>query len=169
MITEIPVHELLIAARRKEVLTAMSGFMAEADRLIAAQPATCWNRGKCCRFGQYGHRLFVTALEVVHYLATPEESNAASQVNALPGIQLPVIPAGREDACPHAFEGRCHARRRRPLGCRIFFCDPSARHWQGPLTETLLARLKVMHRELNVPYFYTDWMHVLRALASAIN
>ena len=71
-----------------------------------------------------------------------------------------------DDICPHAHEGRCHVRDRRPLGCRIFYCDPKAQAWQGPLTEDLLARLRKLHVELDVPYFYADWMLVMRALYS---
>lgn len=125
----------------------MRVFYAEAERRIASQAATCWNRGLCCRFGQFGHRLYVTALEVCYYLATGDRP-----------------PPVLEDACPHAFAGKCHARDRRPLGCRVYYCDAKAQDWQGPLTEECLARLRDLHRELEVPYFYADWLDVLRAL-----
>jgi len=138
---------LRASAARPEVVAAMRAFHAEADRRIAAQGPTCWNRGDCCRFGQYGHRLCVTALEICHYLATGDEP-----------------PPVTEDTCPHAEAGRCNARDRRPLGCRIFFCDPNAQAWQGPLSEELLARLRALHDELGVPYLYADWLTVLRAL-----
>ena len=135
------------AARRPEVVAALREFFEETHRLIAAHAPTCWNRGECCRFGRYGHRLYVTALEVVYYLAGQY---------ALPAID--------EDACPHARDGRCQAREYRPLGCRIFYCDPAAQDWQGPLTEERLTLLREMHESLGVPYFYADWMAVLRAL-----
>jgi hypothetical protein len=135
------------AARRPEVVAVMHDFYAESDRLIAAKGATCWNRGACCHFGMFGHRLYVTALEVCYYLATAEPP-----------------PPVNDDTCPHAREGRCHARERRPLGCRVFYCDPAAQGWQGPVSEERLGRLRAMHDELNVPYFYADWIAVLRAL-----
>lgn len=143
----LPIQEIIEAARRPDVRSAMTQFFDEADRRISAQPATCWNRGLCCRFGEYGHRLYVTALEVCYYLATGA---------------MPPPPTG--DVCPHAVEGMCHARDRRPLGCRIFFCDVAAQYWQGPLTEELLGRLRDLHAKLDVPYFYADWIGVLRAL-----
>ncbi len=146
-IDDIAVGALLEAAGRPEVVAAMQAFYAQADRRIAVQSATCWNRGACCRFGGFDHRLYVTALEVCHYLAT---GDAPPRVTA--------------DACPHAHAGACHARRRRPLGCRIFYCDPNAHHWQGPISEELLARLRTLHTELGVRYFYADWLTVLRAL-----
>jgi len=139
--------DVVAAAGRPDVLAAMRTFFEDVDRRINALPGTCWNRGLCCRFGEYGHRLFVTALEVCYYLACGPAPRGISA-----------------DSCPHAHGGICHARDRRPLGCRIFFCDPAAQEWQGPLTEDLLARLRALHVELDVPYFYADWMAVLRAL-----
>jgi len=143
----IGVSSLVEHARRPEVVQAMGDFYAEADREIAEHGTVCWNKGECCRFGQYGHRLYVTTLEIVYYLAT----------GTLP-------PPATADACPHSLDGRCHARDRRPLGCRVFYCDARAQQWQGPLSERRLARLRVMHEQLNVPYCYVDWMTVLQAL-----
>jgi len=146
---EITVDNLFEAARRPDVLAAMEEFFAETDRLIAQQPATCWNRGDCCRFATFGHRLYVTPLEVCYYLAKGGPPRRAAV-----------------DACPHAYAGMCHARNRRPLGCRVFYCDPAAQGWQGPLTEDRLGVLRSLHETLNVPYFYADWMTVLRALTT---
>jgi len=145
--TNIPITDMKHAALRSDVVDSMRALYEQADQLIAAQPATCWNKGECCRFGQFGHRLYVTTLEAAYYL---------SQGDSPPPIT--------EDACPHAHEGKCHARDRRPLGCRIFYCDPAATHWQGPLTEQLLDRLRQMHAELEVPYVYADWMSVVQAI-----
>lgn len=150
---DIPVAALREAARRPEVIEAMRQFFADADAAIAAHKPTCWNRGACCRFGEFGHRLYVTALEVVHYLALDEIA---------PGEAT--APAIHDDACPHAIAGTCHARHRRPLGCRVFYCDPAAQFWQGPLTEEMLVRLRDLHQRFDVPYFYADWLAVLRAI-----
>lgn len=180
---DLPVDELLKASRRPEVVEAMRVFYAEAAHRIAAEGPTCWNRGACCRFGEYGHRLYVTALEVAYYLARSQDVAAGgagrSETGALRNAgddtfidaspparwKLAVlVPEVVEDACPHAHGGQCHAREHRPLGCRIFYCDPAAQHWQGPLTEECLQELRVLHEELGVPYFYADWLAVLRAL-----
>jgi len=147
--SEIPVAAVLQASRRPEVVAAMQSLYRDADRRISEQGATCWNKGDCCKFGRFGHRLYVTALETACYLAA---GDATAPTEA--------------DVCPHAHDGKCHARDRRPLGCRVFYCDPAARSWQGPLTEEFLARLRTLHDELDVPYFYADWMTVLRALSA---
>ena len=104
--------------------------------------------GDCCRFGAFGHRLFVTALEIAYYLASG-----------------PIAPDAQEDSCPHARDGACLARDRRFTGCRVFFCDPGSQGWQGPLTEERMACLRRLHEELGVAYFYADWMTVLQALS----
>lgn len=146
-IGDLPASVLWGGAARAEVAAAMRAFYELADHRIAEKAARCWNKGECCRFGEYGHRLYVTTLEVCYYLGR--------------GQELPPVPA---DACPHAVGGRCRVRSRRPLGCRVFYCDPEARGWQGPLTEELLAGLRALHRELEIPYLYEDWVTVLRAL-----
>lgn len=171
--SDIPVAELLQTARRPEVLAIMQDFYRELDERIAALPATCWNSGACCHFGKYGHRLFVTALEAAYYIgsALRAETHCASRSSPEGDARrtrtsLPILstPAVEEDACPHAYTGQCHARDRRPMGCRIFYCDPAAQQWQGPLTEEMLTRLRRLHDELGVEYFYADWMAVLQAL-----
>lgn len=149
----IPVHAIRHAARRADVLDAMRDFYTKLDHRIAAQPATCWNKGECCRFGEFGHRLYVTTLEAAYYIASSEPLTAEQS---------------KEDRCPHAFAGKCHARQHRPMGCRIFFCDPAAQHWQAPLTEAALDELRKLHEEFDVPYVYADWMHVLEALGNLV-
>lgn len=134
-------------AQRPEIVRAMREFYVEVDREIAAHDPTCWNKGKCCCFGQFGHRLYVTSLEIAYYLATGN-----------------LTPPVTSDACPHAIDGKCHARERRPFGCRVFYCDPSAQHWQGPLSERRLTQLKAMHEALQVPYMYVDWMAAMKGM-----
>jgi hypothetical protein len=142
---------ILTAAERRDVRDAMQTFYDETDRRIAALPYTCWNKGECCRFGQFGHRLYVTTLEAACFIAEA------------PDLTQP-FPAITEDACPCAHDNQCNARDRRPLGCRIFYCDPAARDWQAPLNEELLKRLREMHDQYDVPYIYADWMQVLKAI-----
>lgn len=148
---DIDVQTLIEASKRSEIIERMRSFYAETDRLIAEHSPTCWNRGQCCSFGTFGHRLYVTALEVAYYLSAVE-------------LLTPIT----DDACPHAFDGKCHMRDHRPLGCRVYFCDPDAQSWQGPLTEDRLAELRKLHEQFDIPYLYADWMVVLKALSDRI-
>ncbi len=155
---EIPVGRLRDASRRDDVIAAMRSFYAAVDERLARLPGRCDNRGECCRFGAYGHRLYVTFLETAWFLACLEDADRATGADRVEACG----PA--EDVCPFARGGVCTTRAGRPLGCRIFLCDPAARDWQGPVTEELLAELRELHRRLDVPYFYADWMTVLAAV-----
>ena len=128
---------------------AVRDLYAQLNDQIAAHHPVCTNRGACCRFGEFGHRLFVTPVELAYFLATTD---------------VPVRQPGTGDACPYQRDGWCTARVGRPSGCRIFFCDPNTRSWQPPLTEGTLARLKELHERFDLPYAYLDWMQALRQL-----
>ncbi len=134
-------------AARPEVAAAMEAFYRQLDREIAGYNPICRNRGLCCDFERWGHRLYVTTLEIAYFLG-----------------EIETLPAIIADRCPFAIDGQCTARSRRPMGCRIFYCDPVTTHWQGPLTEKYLACLRDLHVKLNVPYLYMDWMAVLKHL-----
>ena len=43
--------------------------LAEADADIAARKPVCRASGRCCQFEKYGHRLYVTTAEVMHFEA----------------------------------------------------------------------------------------------------
>ena len=135
-------------AARQDVTAAMEAFYRQLDQEIAEHNPVCRNRGLCCDFERWGHRLYATTLEIAYFLGN-----------------ITTFPAINADRCPFAIDGQCTARPRRPMGCRIFYCDPAAAHWQGPLTEKYLARLHELHDRLNVPYLYVDWMAVLRRMA----
>ena len=126
--------------------------MARADEAIAYYEPTCWNRGECCRFGRAGHRLYVTTPELIHF----GQTHAAWPVDR------------RADACPHQRDGRCTARQARPLGCRVFFCQASARWWQSAVTEQYLGQLRELGERFAVPYVYVEWITGLEALRQAI-
>lgn len=138
------------AARNPRLQELMRDAYTELDREISMQPGHCWIKSACCQFGVYEHRLYVTAIEVCYYLS----------------LQTPGPITG--DSCPHLVDGLCAARDARPVGCRIFYCDPKAQHWQGPMTESYLARLKEMHEQFGLDYFYADWMEVVEAIRAHI-
>jgi len=62
----------------------------------------------------------------------------------------------------------CNAREHRPLGCRIFFCDPTAQSWQPGEYEAGLDRLKRLGEELGLDYRYVEWLGALREVAEGL-
>jgi hypothetical protein len=60
----------------------------------------------------------------------------------------------------------CTARQARPLGCRIYFCDENAQHWQNDVYEKYHARLTALHDSFGIPYQYMEWRIALTTLVT---
>ena len=115
----------------------------QVDQQVSAENPKCEVSGRCCRFREYGHRLYLTQPEAEYLFSVPWEETSEAQ----PGL------------CPYQVKGLCTARERRPLGCRIFFCDPNYEETMIEITESSLTQLKQAHQQHNVPYCYAnlDW------------
>lgn len=151
-VLDLPIDAIHRCAADAAFVADVERLYDELDRRVAARNPVCINRGDCCHFDRFDHRLYVTSAELAYFLARASE---------------PVRPAESNQPCPYQVENRCTARAQRPSGCRIFFCDPAARGWQGPETEATLSRLREIHARYDLPYAYVDWTAALRALASA--
>jgi hypothetical protein len=110
----------------------------EVDAAVAAAGPVCVASGRCCRFKEYGHTLFLTALEADVLLADA------------PPYEQPVSA----DFCPFQKDNLCTARGPRPLGCRVYYCDPAYQETGNRITEEYLGRLKRLAEEHNVAYRY---------------
>jgi hypothetical protein len=146
---ELPIEDIRRAAADPAFCAAMDALYVELDAEIAQRRPVCLNRGVCCDFERYGHRLYVTAVELAYFIASAGG---------------PLRAGGPAGDCPYHKSGVCVARAGRPAGCRIFFCDPDAQDWQGPLTERILVRLQEVGSRFGVPYAYVEWRSSLRAL-----
>lgn len=105
---------------------------------VASAAPVCEVSGRCCRFEEYGHTLFLTRPEAELLLEAGLPSGAQ-------------VTAGR---CPFQVGNLCTARERRPFGCRVYFCDPRYAGVGEQLTETYLAELKQQHDEEGVAWEY---------------
>ena len=109
-----------LAAIRDE----LRALYRELDEAVAMTGPVCQLSGRCCRFKDYGHTLFLSAPEALLLVADAPQ------------------PPGQLDngeSCPwQDVRGRCTARDARPLGCRVFFCDPSFETHAPELSETFL-------------------------------
>ncbi len=128
---------------RKDVLTVY----AAADAAVGAAGPRCDASGRCCRFTEYGHTLFISAFEAEILL-----ENA-------PFYEQPVS----RDGCPFQIEGLCTARDARPLGCRIYFCDESYETRMAEITEEALAKLKHIADTHGTGWHYAPLHHFLNA------
>jgi hypothetical protein len=118
---------------------------AEADAAIAAAGPRCDASGRCCRFKEYRHTLFVSNLEAEVLLA------------GAPSYEKPVSG----DFCPFQVNNLCTAREPRPLGCRVYFCDPTYQETGNAITEDYLRRLKELAEEFHVDWRYAPLHHFL--------
>src|SRR5437762_837773 len=113
------------------------------DREVAAAGPVCIASGRCCRFKEYGHVLYMSNLEAEVLLA------------AAPPYEQPVT----SDFCPFQKEKLCTAREPRPLGCRVYYCDPTYQETGNQITEKYLAQLKDIAREEGIDWRYAP-LHV---------
>ena len=148
------------AAGRGEVREAIEGIYRQVQVEIDRRRPKCDASGRCCHFEAYGHRLFVTTLELAAFVgAYGLREDRRTEVRP-PGdegrLRLTVVDAGA-GGCPFQVEKLCGVHGIRPFGCRIFFCDPSAEAWQAGQYERFHGQLKEKHESLGVPYFYVEW------------
>src|SRR5688572_18879813 len=158
------------AAQRPEVAAGIEALYADVQAAIDERRPRCDASGRCCRFEEYGHRLYVTTAELAAFAT---QLPVVSCQLAVKDRGLAVLATGNSQlatsspGCPFQQAKLCTVHPIRPFGCRIFFCDPTSTDWQNDAYERFHARLKDLHRELNVPYFYVEWRRALGELGLA--
>ncbi|MHB1155800.1 MAG: CxxCxxCC domain-containing protein [Phycisphaerales bacterium] len=137
---------LAACAAGGEADVSLRELYGRMDADIAARSPTCWLSGKCCHFDEYGHLLYVTGLEI------------AWVVGRTPGARG-LTPAAKHESrdCPYQNGKLCQVHAVRPLGCRIFYCDPAAQGWQHEMYERYLGELRMLHDRLGLTYRYMEW------------
>ena len=108
------------------VRDAVREVYAEVEAAVAAAGPRCEASGRCCRFTEYGHTLFLSHFE------------AEILLESAPPYDKPVT----RDGCPFQVENLCTAREPRPIGCRVYFCDPAYTDTGNAITEAAITRLK---------------------------
>src|SRR5262249_14179859 len=120
---------------------------------VADAGPRCVASGRCCRFKEYDHVLFLSNLEAEVLLA------------GAPPYDRPVSA----DFCPFQKDNLCTAREPRPLGCRVYYCDPSYQETGNRISEKYLQQLKVLAKEHGVAWRYAPLHHFLNHPGEAIS
>ena len=142
------------AAKREDVSRELVDWQGRLDAELAVLPGRCEMSGRCCKFDSHGHRLYVTAIEIAWVLNGLDADRLALLRDAdLVGV----------DGCVFQVNGMCTARELRPLGCRVYLCDPAAKAWQDEVYERYLKELREMHDRWGVAYRYLEWRAGLAA------
>jgi Fe-S-cluster containining protein len=146
-----------IARRREDVRRAVRNvYLALQDAIDLRQPI-CRTSGRCCKFDEYGHRLFVTTMEFGTFLRELHDRTKAR----------PFTGAG--PICPFQIDNLCSVHDVRPFGCRIFFCDETATDWQQQQYARFHVELKRLHALLEIPYFYVEWRQAMELAYPHVN
>lgn len=146
-------EQLLLIRQNRPFMQALRTLLDQAQAEVKALGSTCLGGGCCCRFDLYGHRLYVTLGELA-LLAEPP---------------LPDLSPAATGRCPWQRGPRCLAHARRPLGCRVFFCDTKTTAAQNTLTEKHLAGIKKLCQDHGLPYVYADLTALAAQLSAAID
>ena len=125
----------------------------EVDYAVQAAGPICVASGRCCRFKEYGHTLFLSNLEAEVLLA------------GAPPYEQPVT----SDFCPFQKENLCTTREPRPLGCRVYFCDPNYQETGKHISEEYLHRLKQLADDFGVEWRYAPLHTFLNAESVRVN
>ena len=140
------------AARRPDVREAVDRVYHDLQAEIDQRRPRCVVSGRCCRFEEFGHRLYVTTIELARFAADLTQSRDPEWDGA---------------GCPFQRNKLCTVHPIRPFGCRIFFCDASSTQWQREAYEQFHIRLKQLHDALGVPYAYLEWREALKLLETS--
>ncbi len=126
-----------------DVRRAVREVYAATDAAVQTAGPRCDSSGRCCRFTEYGHTLFISQFE------------AELLLESAPAYDQPVT----RDGCPFQVDNLCTARDARPLGCRIYFCDPTYQETGNQITEDAIAQLKRIADEHDTGWRYAP-LHV---------
>jgi Fe-S-cluster containining protein len=126
-----------------EPRTELRALYDELDAEVARLGPICELSGRCCRFQEYGHTLFVSSLEIQFLLG---------------GAPEPERPLDQGQTCPwQDSQNRCKARGARPLGCRVYFCDAAYQDHGEDLSERFIVRLKQLTEKYELPWDYAPF------------
>jgi len=121
--------------RQQKARLELRALYERVDRDLRNRPKLyCEMSGRCCRFKEYGHDLFLSELEY-------KEMRAHG-----------AVPAPDPGVCPWLKDGLCTNREGRALGCRVYFCSDTDltaevyEHWH--------ARIRRLHERCGIDYVY---------------
>lgn len=131
-----------------EAIAQLEALYRDVDQQLAAMGQTCRACGTCCDFDRFGHRLYLTTVELALLSAAPPPHRKS-------------LAEGR---CPYQDGSACAARQRRGLGCRVFSCDPDTDPAEADLYAHYHRLLGEIHATHSLAYSYVDIISALEQL-----
>lgn len=118
------------------LLDDLARIYDRADRAAGV----CMGGGMCCKFDLFDHRLYATVPELALLTIDPPPDLSRAKLNR----------------CPYQVGPDCAAHPRRPLGCRVFSCNPDQALEDRALGEALHAQIRLLHQTYCCPYVYAE-------------
>lgn len=143
--------EWLACVRDGDVLDALKTVFIRVEGEIASRQPICTTSGRCCHFEKHGHRLYTTGLEAAYTVARLDGPLTRHALEA-------AISRG---GCPFQLDILCSVHTIRPVGCRVYFCDPSAQTWMEDLAERAHGWVRAIHETHEIEYRYGEWRSML--------
>lgn len=142
----------------------LTALYARVDAVLADARPRCEMSGRCCDFPNTDHELWSSALELAYARrhapgAAPAEASGGATDLSPVSSAVPPAPSGQ---CPWYVEGTCRNREGRPLGCRLYFCDPAWAPAMPQVYERFHEELKALHEAAGVPYGYHRFVDAVR-------
>ncbi len=132
---------------------ANAGFLEDLIRVYArleahqeAHTLRCLGGGACCKFDLTGQKLYASSGELALLCLQPP----------------PSATRHRPGRCCYQRGPRCAARNRRPLGCRMFFCQNHPGKNFVPHYESYHRLIRHLHQKYCLPYVYVDALSAMR-------
>ncbi len=148
------------AASDLSVADRLRARLNEINDKVNQSGFACQQSGRCCRFESFGHRLYMTGLEIAWFRLLvgdpPGTPPVVPPVDSSDPTSLPVLDV-KQDGCPYQVAGACSVHPDRPFACRVFFCQEGSDAWQSEQYEAFQAEIKKLHEELGLPYRYMEW------------
>lgn len=116
------------------------------DKQLAAIDRSCRACGDCCDFEAFGHRLYVTTPELMHF-------KHSMSLDLIKRGQEPLILDMPGGVCPYRVDGRCSVYPYRFSGCRIFTCGGDSEQ-ENQLCEQAIGKFKALCMTHEIPYRY---------------
>ena len=107
------------------------------DEQVAQFDRSCKACGDCCDLETFGHRLYVTGPELLHF-----QHFVGSEIKEMAG-----------GVCPYRVDGKCSVYPYRFSGCRIFACGGDSQQ-ESQLSEQTISKFKGLCTMHNIPYRY---------------
>lgn len=121
------------------------------DGEVARLHPSCKACGACCDFEAFGHRLYVTTPELLHF-------------KTFAGPTILDMPGG---VCPYRVDGQCSVYPYRFSGCRIFSCSGDSEA-ENQLSEAAIRQFKGLCEAYGIPYRYVYLKEGLEMLRKSV-